>query len=462
MQKHSLSLCLVVRDEEETIGRALKSALAVVDEVVVVDLGSSDNSRLIVEGYGARVVDHGDPDDTAGAYNAGIAAAYGDWILVMGADEILEPARPVDLGRLLADREVIAYELRIREEKRDGGLRLRDEPRLFRNHPRIRYRYEAAPRIQDSLHELADEEGTTTLECSLGVFRPPLEEETRLLRHRTQLRKLRRAADLEPDRAWYRYALAGELAVEAGGEVLPVKGFASLLDLLDEAWAKLVTGHGQELGRCHWLPEFTALRARSLRAAGRLEEAQSMLEQAIELTGASSALRLELGAVLVEQAGEAPETADLRRMAASQFEALLEGPADREPVWVDSACFHLWPRTWLGRCAMGDGDHERARAAFHEALEIEPACVAAWCGLAELAEREGRLRDALQIYLRAMREGSFHARAWLGGARVLERLGFADNAASWRARVGTLQPEHPELDRHTESERSPQEVAART
>jgi glycosyltransferase involved in cell wall biosynthesis len=68
MTKHSLSLCMIVKDEEETIGRAIKSALAVVDEVVVVDTGSTDNTRLIVEGYGARVVDFPWCDDFSAAH----------------------------------------------------------------------------------------------------------------------------------------------------------------------------------------------------------------------------------------------------------------------------------------------------------------------------------------------------------------------------------------------------------
>jgi tetratricopeptide (TPR) repeat protein len=92
---------------------------------------------------------------------------------------------------------------------------------------------------------------------------------------------------------------------------------------------------------------------------------------------------------------------------------------------------------------MGDRNAELARRNFQEAMDIDPQCAAAWCGLAELAEGEGRLREALQIYLRAMRAEQFLARAWLGGARVLRGLGFDDNAMSWTQRVATLQPEHP-------------------
>jgi glycosyltransferase involved in cell wall biosynthesis len=102
---------MIVRDAEETVGRAIKSALAVVDEVVVVDTGSADNTRLIVEGYGARVVEHDWSDDFSAARNAGIEAAYGDWILVLDADEILESIRPVEVGRLLSNDAAIGYQV---------------------------------------------------------------------------------------------------------------------------------------------------------------------------------------------------------------------------------------------------------------------------------------------------------------------------------------------------------------
>ena len=102
MRKNSLSLCMIVRDAEETVGRAIESVRDVVDEIVVVDTGSVDNTRIIVEGYGARVIEFPWIDDFSAARNAGLAAASGDWTLILDADEVLEPVSPQGMRRLLS------------------------------------------------------------------------------------------------------------------------------------------------------------------------------------------------------------------------------------------------------------------------------------------------------------------------------------------------------------------------
>ncbi len=109
MKRRTVSLCLIARDEEGAIGLAIKSALALVDEVIVVDTGSRDNTRIIAEGYGARIVEFAWRDDFAAARNAALDEAFGDWVLILDADERLEPLRPVDFQRLLANETAAGY-----------------------------------------------------------------------------------------------------------------------------------------------------------------------------------------------------------------------------------------------------------------------------------------------------------------------------------------------------------------
>ena len=118
MKRKTVSLCMIARDEEATIGMAMKSAMALVDEIIVVDTGSHDNTRIIAEGYGARVVELRWQDDFAAARNAGLAEATGEWILVLDADERLQPIRPVAFQSLVQDEEVAGYRVQIGQDQK--------------------------------------------------------------------------------------------------------------------------------------------------------------------------------------------------------------------------------------------------------------------------------------------------------------------------------------------------------
>ena len=86
----TISLCMIVKDEEAVLGRCLDSAADIVDEVVVVDTGSSDRTKEIAGQYG-RVLDFTWCEDFAAARNASFAQATKDFILWLDADDVIEP-----------------------------------------------------------------------------------------------------------------------------------------------------------------------------------------------------------------------------------------------------------------------------------------------------------------------------------------------------------------------------------
>lgn len=94
-----LTLCVIARDEEQMLGGCLASVRGIVDEIVVVDTGSVDDTARIARDAGATVVPFVWADDFAAARNAALAAAHGTWILVLDADERLAPGA----GRALED-----------------------------------------------------------------------------------------------------------------------------------------------------------------------------------------------------------------------------------------------------------------------------------------------------------------------------------------------------------------------
>jgi tetratricopeptide (TPR) repeat protein len=91
--KHTtVALCVIAKNEEEFIANCLDSARPFVDEMIVVDTGSTDRTVEIAREHGARVEHFEWCDDFAAARNTAIEAATADWILMLDADEELEAA----------------------------------------------------------------------------------------------------------------------------------------------------------------------------------------------------------------------------------------------------------------------------------------------------------------------------------------------------------------------------------
>lgn len=88
-----LSLCIIVKNEEEVIGRCLASVRDVVDDLVIVDTGSADNTVQICKTFGARVFHFTWCDDFSAARNYAFGQAAGDYILWLDADDVIEPAQ---------------------------------------------------------------------------------------------------------------------------------------------------------------------------------------------------------------------------------------------------------------------------------------------------------------------------------------------------------------------------------
>ncbi|ALB44531.1 glycosyltransferase [Clostridium beijerinckii] len=85
-----LSLCMIVKNEEQNLKKCLLNVETIVDEIIIVDTGSIDNTKTIALEFTDKVYDFQWCDDFSAARNFSISKATNDWILILDADEFVE------------------------------------------------------------------------------------------------------------------------------------------------------------------------------------------------------------------------------------------------------------------------------------------------------------------------------------------------------------------------------------
>ena len=300
-----LSLSMIVRDEAAQIEDCLRSVQGFVDEMVVVDTGSTDNTAALAAALGARVEHMPWPGDFAPARNQALQWVTGDWVLVLDADERLRPEAIAPLRALMAQPDVLLINL-LRHERGAVQSPYSNVSRLFRRHPAIRWSRAYHSMVDDSVAELLQQESHWRIaDCPEPAllhdgYRPEL------LAQGNKPQRLRQAMEAELiERPGDPYACAklGSLEVAEGN--------------LERGLALLRQGLEQCPADAH--PErYELLLHLALAEAGRDPAAAATLyRQALELPLAprlSLAARLNLAALLLQQ-GQGQEAEQLCQRA---------------------------------------------------------------------------------------------------------------------------------------------------
>ena len=140
--KFKLSACYIVKNEEKNLSKSIESLKNQVDEIIVVDTGSTDKTIDIAKSYGAEVIETAWEDDFSTPRNLAIEKATGDWIIMIDADEFfIKPNKVRAAIEKLADNEVI-FMMRIDIDEDDNNKELNRDYylRAFRNVDYLRYR----------------------------------------------------------------------------------------------------------------------------------------------------------------------------------------------------------------------------------------------------------------------------------------------------------------------------------
>lgn len=307
-----LSLCMIVKDEAEMLPRSLAAAADAVDEIVVVDTGSSDDSVAIARSFGATVLEREWTGSFAEARNASFDAASGDWILYLDADEVLV-AEDAPLLRELTGRTwreaFYLVETNHTGELGDGTAVTHNALRLFRNRPEYRFEgrlhEQIAHRLPAGLPERLE---PTPIRVDhygyLGAVRDAKEKSRR------NIELLRRQLADSGTTPFLCFNLGSELAAAGDAE--------AAREQFERAW-ELLEGDPQRV-QLGYLPSLTTRLVKSLRVCGYRERAAQRAEEGL-------ALFPELTDLVFEQALLARAAGDLDGAAARLEECLERGDA---------------------------------------------------------------------------------------------------------------------------------------
>lgn len=211
----TLSVCMIVKNEELNLARTLASVADLHAEVVVVDTGSTDRTVEIAKEHGARVEFFQWIDDFSAARNYAFAQARGKWMLVLDADEVVTPEFHEGIGAALAKSSAAGIRIPVQCVDDSGRLQQRvSSVRLVRSGFGVGY--------ENRIHE--DVEGPIAraggkledLELPIVHYGYTASESNRKGRHERNLRMTmaaQEAAPFEP-RYWHylglEYAVAGD------------------------------------------------------------------------------------------------------------------------------------------------------------------------------------------------------------------------------------------------------------
>ncbi|MEW6517300.1 MAG: tetratricopeptide repeat protein [candidate division FCPU426 bacterium] len=150
----TLALCMIVRNEEKMLPGCLRSIRPAVDEIIVVDTGSTDRTRELARQEGARVIEHPWQDDFAEARNVSIANARSDYILWLDADDRVDAGEMEKIRKLkkqLSPGKDQAFFMMVEDES-IGNERIHfTQLRLFPNLPQARFESRVHEQIEANL-----------------------------------------------------------------------------------------------------------------------------------------------------------------------------------------------------------------------------------------------------------------------------------------------------------------------
>jgi tetratricopeptide (TPR) repeat protein len=406
----TLSLCMIVRDEEQMLPRCLAAVAPAVDEIVIVDTGSTDTTVEIAKSFGAKVIEFEWTGSFAEARNVSFEAASGDWVMYLDADEVLV-SEDIEQLRTLTGRTwreaFYLVETSYTGALGDGGAMVNNALRVFRNRPEYRFK--------DRLHE--------QIAHTLPTYVPGRVEQTPVrVTHYGYVGSVRDAKEKSGRNIELLRTQAAEspttpfLHFNLGSEYIVVGDYNAAIDELKTA-RSLIRAEGN-LTRAEYVPSLYTRLVVALRTAGKLIEADTTAAEGLELFPPLTDLVLAQGRIAQMQ-GDA-DTAKARFARAIE---MGDAPARYAPT--------IGSGTFLARLALAElqlelGEVDQAGAALQWCIDNHPDFLAVAGPYTSAMLRGGVAPGAVLAELQKL--GALPAEVRLAVATILQQAGAAPEA----------------------------------
>jgi len=356
MGSPSLSLAMIVRDESKFLEGCLGSVLDVVQEIIVVDTGSADNSVEIARRHGASVFGVPWRNDFAAARNASLEHCTGDWILVLDADERLGAGQAEQVRSCLAHPSAAAFSVLIRcphTMPTGQSVQVMQYPRLFRRDARVRFEGMIHEQIASSI----ERSGGRILPSTLVIEHLGYDQGVDVLRRKAErnLPLLRSRLAHNPDDAYAAY--------QVGSTETMFMRYREAAPYLRRALRP--GGLPASLQAVVW-----NLIAEGELRTGRAAEAERSCRASIAIAPVQMAARWYLVGTYIERKDYAGAIASMDELLALYYGHEPPPPAG---VSVDIR-IEQWNILQIrGQCLWKTGDAAGALRSFAEAMRINPA-----------------------------------------------------------------------------------------
>ena len=352
----SISAAMIVRNEERFLDDCLASIAGQLEEIVLVDTGSTDRTLEIAGKYGARIIEHPWSDDFSAARNCALDHASSDWIFDIDADERLSRAGPGALRRAVNRDDAVACSVMFQPR---AGFTRYHELRLFRRDPRIRFRGAIHETVHPSVAAVCRSDGLQIAVAGIGIDHVGYEGDLTPKRRRN-LPMLRQAVEETPERVFLWADMAQALA-----------GLGQPDEAEQACWRaiRLAADHPDPKQRNDGALAWECLIG--LHLENDPQRAAGLAGQAIASYPEHHALALAWANAIFRAGGGEEILAVLQRLTAIEAETFFD------PLTAyDYRIFGEWPFDLMGGVYARSGQRAAAAKAFAQAARLAPDSIA--------------------------------------------------------------------------------------